>query len=138
MLDKWFMLQGRTPEPVVGLSTAAPGRSFERAAALLAHPDFSLRNPNRTRSLLFALCAANPAAFHRTDGAGYALWADRLLQLDTLNPQLGGRFARMLDRWAALAEPYRSAAHAAIERVAAKPGLSNDVREVVTHALAST
>jgi aminopeptidase N len=40
-----------------------------------------------------------------------------------------------MDRWAKLAEPYRSAAKAAIERVAAKPSLSNDVREVVGRAL---
>jgi aminopeptidase N len=41
-----------------------------------------------------------------------------------------------MDRWARLAEPYRSAACEAIKRVAAKPDLSNDVREVVTRALA--
>ena len=38
--------------------------------------------------------------------------------------------------WRVLAEPYRSAAREAIARVAAKPDLSNDVREVVTRALA--
>jgi aminopeptidase N len=34
-----------------------------------------------------------------------------------------------------LAEPYRSAAKVAIERVAAKADLSNDVREVISRAL---
>ena len=41
-----------------------------------------------------------------------------------------------LDRWRALAEPYRTAAREAIARVAARAELSNDVREVVTRALA--
>ncbi|MEY4123182.1 MAG: Aminopeptidase, partial [Pseudomonadota bacterium] len=36
-----------------------------------------------------------------------------------------------------LAEPYRSAAHVAIQRVAAKTDLSNDVREVVSRALSN-
>ena len=43
---------------------------------------------------------------------------------------------RALDRWKKLAEPLRTAAREAIARVAAKPDLSNDVREVVTRALA--
>jgi aminopeptidase N len=34
-----------------------------------------------------------------------------------------------------LAEPYRSAAHTALERVAAKPDLSSDVREIVSRSL---
>jgi aminopeptidase N len=42
-----------------------------------------------------------------------------------------------MDRWAQLAEPYRSAAREAIARVAAKPDLSTDVREIVERALAS-
>jgi aminopeptidase N len=130
VLDKWFRLQAVAPEP----RGDGAGRSFARAKALLQHPDFSMRNPNRVRSLLFAL-ASNPAAFHRADAAGYVLWAERLLELDASNPQVAARYARMMDRWAALAEPYRSAAREAIARVAAKPDLSANVREVVTRAL---
>ena len=58
-----------------------------------------------------------------------------MIELDAINPQVAARLARALDRWAALAEPYRSAAREAIVRVAAKPDLSNDVREIVTRAL---
>ncbi len=137
VLDKWFMLQARAPEPV-GRDGQATGAAFARARALLKHPDFSLRNPNRMRALLITLCASNPAAFHRRDAAGYVMWADKLLELDAINPQVAGRLARVMDRWAALAEPYRSAAREAIVRVAAKPDLSNDVREIVTKALEST
>ncbi|HKX42447.1 MAG TPA: DUF3458 domain-containing protein, partial [Burkholderiaceae bacterium] len=129
VIDNWFALQAMAPE--------TDGRVFERAKRLLKHPDFSLRNPNRARSLLQALCAGNPSAFHRADGAGYAFWADRVLELDAINPQLASRIARIADRWAQLAEPYRGAARAAVARVAAKADLSNDVREIVTHALES-
>ena len=99
-----------------------------RARELLKHPDFTLRNPNRARSLLLALCSGNPAAFHRADAAGYVFWAEQLLAVDALNPQLAGRLARAMDRWSALAEPYRSAAREAISRVAAKSDLSPDTR----------
>jgi aminopeptidase N len=131
VLDKWFMLQAQAPEPL----GADAGRAFARAKALLKHRDYSAKNPNRVRSLVFTLCARNPAAFHRSDAAGYVLWADRLLELDAINPQLAGRLARAMDRWAHLAEPWRSAAREAIGRVAAKADLSNDVREIVSRAL---
>jgi aminopeptidase N len=102
---------------------------------LLKHPDFSIRNPNRARSLIFGLCMHNPAAFHRADAAGYVFWAERLLELDAINPQVAARLARVMDRWTALAEPYRSAAREAIVRVAAKSDLSDDVREIIDRAL---
>ena len=63
-------------------------------------------------------------------------WADRVIELDAMNPQVAARLARALDRWKKLAEPYRTSAREAIARVAARPDLSNDVREVVTRALA--
>ena len=128
VIDTWFALQASAPE--------VDGQVFARVKQLLKHPDFSIRNPNRARSLLWGLCHANPAAFHRVDAAGYVLWADHVMELDAINPQFAARFARVLDRWSQLAEPYRSAAHAAIQRVAAKPDLSGNVREIVTNALA--
>ena len=128
VIDKWFNLQATAPE--------RDGQVFARARTLMNHPDFNIRNPNRARSLIGALCMANPAAFHRTDAAGYVFWADRVLDLDAFNPQLAARIARVMDRWSRLAEPFRSAAREAVARVAAKPDLSNDVREIVTRALA--
>jgi len=127
VLDKWFALQAGTPD--------RGGDVLPLVRQLLKHPDFSLRNPNRARSLITTYCQGNPAAFHRTDAAGYVFWSERVMEIDGFNPQVAARLARALDRWKKLAEPYRSAAREAIARVAAKPDLSNDVREVVTHAL---
>ena len=129
VIDKWFALQARMPE-------CADGRVFARVKQLMQHPDFTLKNPNRARSVIQAFCSANPAGFHRADAAGYVFWADQVMQIDALNPQLAARIARVMDRWNHLAEPYRAAARVAIERVAAKAGLSNGVREIVERALA--
>jgi aminopeptidase N len=128
VIDKWFALQARAPEK--------DGRVFARVKQLLKHPDFSLTNPNRARSLLSTFCMYNPAAFHRADAAGYVFWSERVLEMDAINPTIAARLARVMDRWSHLAEPYRSAAREALERVAAKPDLSNDVREIVERALA--
>jgi aminopeptidase N len=127
VIDKWFMLQARAPEQ--------DGRVFANVRTLLQHADFSLSNPNRVRSLVLSLCNFNPAAFHRADAKGYVFWAEKVIELDALNPQIASRLARALDRWRLLAEPYRSAAREAIARVAAKTDLSPDVREVVDRAL---
>jgi aminopeptidase N len=128
VLDKWFALQAGAPD--------RGGQILPAVRQLMAHPDFSLKNPNRARSVIFSYCNANPAAFHRQDAAGYKFWSERVTEIDGFNPQVAARLARALDRWKNLAEPYRSAAREAIERVAAKPSLSNDLREVVTRALA--
>ena len=127
VLDKWFALQG-------GASDRG-GNVLPAVKALMKHADFQIKNPNRARSLIFSFCN-NAGAFHRADAAGYVFWADRVIEIDGFNPQVAARLARVMDRWSKLAEPYRTAARTAIERVAAKPNLSNDVREVITRALA--
>jgi aminopeptidase N len=77
----------------------------------------------------------NPAAFHRTDAAGYVFWAERVIEVDAMNPQMAARLARSMDHWRRLAEPYCTAAREAISRVAAKVDLSDDVKEIITRAL---
>ncbi|MFN7696185.1 MAG: aminopeptidase N [Burkholderiales bacterium] len=130
VVDKWFMLQARAPE--------RDGKVFERVKKLTQHPDFTLKNPNRARSLLTQLCNSNPGAFHRTDAGGYVFWAEQVAAIDAINPQLAARLARAMDRWAVLAEPFRSAAQVALQRLADRATLSNDVREIVQKALASS
>ncbi len=129
VVDNWFALQASAPEH--------DDRVLNAVKQLLKHADFSMKNPNRARSVLASFAMRNPAAFHRADASGYVLWADRVIEMDAINPQLASRLARSLDTWTKLAEPYRSAAHQAISRVAAKPDLSGDVREIVSHALAA-
>jgi aminopeptidase N len=128
VIDKWFSLQAGT--------TDRAGKVLPAVRQLMKHADFSLRNPNRARSVISTFCQGNPGAFHRADAAGYVFWADRVIELDAINPQVAARLARALDRWQKLAEPYRSTAREAIARVAARSSLSNDVREVVSRALA--
>ena len=128
VIDKWFSLQAGACD--------RGGDVLPAVRQLLKHPDFNIRNPNRARSVISSFCSANPGAFHRQDAAGYVFWSERVMELDSINPQVAARLARALDRWKKLTEPYRSAAREALVRVAAKTDLSNDVREVVERALA--
>ena len=131
VIDKWFALQSSRP-PVASLEP-----TLADVKRLREHPAFKLNNPNRARSVIHAFCANNPASFHQADGSGYAFWAESVLALDPINPQVAARLARALDRWRLFAQPYQSHMKAALERVAACSTLSPDVREVVSKALGS-
>ena len=128
VVDKWFVLQSSANERA--------GRGLGRVKALMQHPDFTLHNPNRARSVVHNFAHNNPAAFHRRDAAGYVFWAEQVLEIDSFNPSLAARLARALDRWPKLDEPYRSAAREALLRVA-KAELSGDTREIIDRALAA-
>jgi aminopeptidase N len=126
VIDKWFTLQ-------------ATARRTDVAAVrkLMKHPAFTLKNPNRARSLIFSFANGNPARFHAADGSGYAFWAEQVIALNTINPQVAARLARSLDRWRKYAPALQRKMHAALEQVAATRKLSKDVLEVVTKALAN-
>jgi aminopeptidase N len=125
VIDKWFSLQAM-----------ARGTDVAAVRTLMQHPAFTVHNPNRARSLIFSFCNGNPSAFHATDGSGYDFWAEKVIALNALNPQLAARLARSLDRWRKFAPAQRNKMEAALKRVAAAPKLSRDVLEVVTKSLA--
>lgn len=126
VVDKWFSMQA-----------AAPTTDVAAVRALMRHPAFTLRNPNRARSLVSMFCAGNPVGFHAPDGSGYAFWAEQVIALDALNPQVASRLARAMDRWRRYTPALQEKMQAALQRVAGQPTLSNDVREVVSKALAN-
>ena len=124
VIDKWFSLQALSLHPDV----------VEQVRALSDHPDFTLRNPNRVRSLFMAF-AGNPLGFHAGDGAGYRMIANLILELDPINPQTAARFVSALGRWPRI-EPGRAALmKGELERVAAATGLSRDTFEQVSRSL---
>jgi aminopeptidase N len=107
---------------------------LERVRTLMAHPLFSLRNPNRIRSLITSFCSGNLAEFHAADGSGYRFWAEQVVALDAVNPQIAARLARALDRWRKFDAQRQPLMRAALEQVAAN-AQSPDVLEVVGKAL---
>lgn len=129
VIDKWFALQSSRP-PVNGAVS-----TMDDVKRLRQHEVFKMNNPNRVRSVIHTFCMNNPASFHQADGSGYAFWAESVLALDPVNPQIAARLARSLDRWRHFAQPYQSQMHAALQKVASSQSLSADVKEVITKAL---
>jgi aminopeptidase N len=126
VIDKWFTLQAM-----------ARTTDVNAVRVLMQHPAFSMKNPNRARSLIFSFCNGNPSRFHAPDGSGYAFWAEQVIALNAINPQVAARLARSLDRWRKYAPAFQEKMRAALQRVADTKNLSKDVLEVVTKALAN-
>ncbi|MBV6633679.1 MAG: aminopeptidase N [Alphaproteobacteria bacterium] len=126
VMDKWFALQamsGRTD--AAGLSK------------LMEHKDFSLTNPNRLRSVVGSFAAGNPENFHAKDGSGYKLLADVVLEVEKLNPRTAARLLSPMRQWRRFDGERQALMQKEMERIAAVPGLSKDVYEVVTKTLAA-
>jgi aminopeptidase N len=124
VVDKWFTLQALSLHPQV----------IAHVHALAQHPDFTLKNPNRVRSLHMAF-AGNPKGFHAASGEGYRMVADVILALDPINPQTAAKFVPALGRWRRI-EPLRAALmKGQLERIMAAGNLSRDTFEQVSRSL---
>jgi aminopeptidase N len=126
VIDKWFAMQA-----------AAPTTNVTAVRELMEHPAFTLKNPNRARSLIFNFTSNNPSQFHAADGSAYEFWAEHVIKLDAINPQVAARLARGMDRWRRYAPALQAKMKQALEKVASRAKLSNDVLEVVSKALAN-
>ena len=125
VMDKWLAIQA-------GSSLL---KTLDNVKALTTHPAFSIKNPNKVRSLIGAF-SANTVRFHELDGAGYAFLADRVLEVDAMNPQIAARLASAFTMWKRFDAPRRALMKAQLERILAAPGLSKDVHEIAAKSLA--
>jgi aminopeptidase N len=127
VMDKWYALQ---------IAHAEPAEAAALTAKLTEREDFDWKNPNRFRSVIGAL-AGNHAGFHHRSGAGYRLVADWLLRLDPLNPQTAARVSTAFETWHRYDASRKRRASAELERMAATPTLSPDLREMVERMLSA-
>ncbi|WP_332767342.1 aminopeptidase N [Phenylobacterium sp.] len=126
VVDKWFALQARDPdEGVLG-----------RVLGLTAHPAFDEKNPNRLRALVSTFANFNPARFHDPSGAGYRFLADQILAVDGFNPMTAARLVDPLGGWRRYKPELGVLMKRELARIAGTEGLSKNVYELVSKALA--
>jgi len=125
VVDKWF-----------GVQAASPKSNVATIQALMTHPAFTLRNPNRARAVIFMFCIGNPSGLHAKDGSGYRFWAEQVLALDAINPEIAARLARAFDHWARFIPSVQAQMRVQLQRVATHKGLSRNTLEIVSKALA--
>ncbi len=125
VLNKWFTVQA-----TCGLEDV-----LDRVKALCDHPDFTLRNPNRARSLVGAFAMGNPSAFHAEDGSGYRFLATQVIAMDSINPQIASRLVDPLLAWRRLGKGRQAILKEELGKILAVKGLSKDVYEKVSKSV---
>jgi aminopeptidase N len=127
VLDKWFSIQALSRLP----------DTLQRVEALQNHPAFSLKNPNKVRSLIGAFCLSNPARFHDSSGKGYELLFNTIIALDRINPQVAARMVQALARWRRFVSPQRELMQQRLQAILGTPDISRDVYELVSKSLSA-
>ncbi|QVM92995.1 aminopeptidase N [Pseudomonas entomophila] len=126
VMDQWFSVQA---------ASTLPG-GLARVKALMQHPAFTLKNPNKVRALVGAFAGQNLVNFHAADGSGYRFLADLVIELNALNPQIASRQLAPLTRWRKYDDKRQALMKGELERILASGALSSDVYEVVSKSLA--
>ncbi|WP_158047365.1 aminopeptidase N [Skermanella pratensis] len=125
VMDKWFSIQAMSERP----------ETLDEVKALLGHPAFEIRNPNKVYALIGGFAGGNPVRFHDAGGGGYKFLADQVLTLNGLNPQVASRMVKMFARWRKYDPRRQALMRAELERIVATPGLSRDVFEIASKSL---
>ena len=81
VMDKWLAIQAMS---------SLPG-TLDEVKRLTGHSAFTMKNPNKVRALITSFAANNQLHFHEAKGQGYRFVADKVLELDKLNPQVAAR-----------------------------------------------
>jgi len=125
VMDKWFALQARSSRT----------DTLAAVQALLTHPAFDLKNPNKVYALVGAFCNGNRVRFHAADGTGYRFLADQVLALDRFNGKVAARLLQPIQSWRRYDASRQALMQAELQRILAAPGLSRDVYEIVAKSL---
>lgn len=124
VMDKWFSIQA--------LSNGED--TFQCVKGLVDHPSFSIKNPNKVRSLIGAF-SSNHFHFHRKGGEGYQFLEDHIVYLDSVNPQIAARLVTPFTTWKRYEDSRQQGMKRVLERILEKQSLSRDVFEIVKKSL---
>jgi aminopeptidase N len=125
VMQKWLTVQAQ----------ASYDSTYHTILKLENDPVYDRTIPNLVRSLL-AQFAMNKMQFNHSSGRGYKLVADRIVELDKLNPQVASRLASAYKDYKRTPAHLKSKMKPELERVLATPGLSKNVFEIVSKILA--
>jgi aminopeptidase N len=127
VMDKWFSLSASLVSDDI----------FNQLSSLTDHKLFSLKNPNRARSLIGAFAMNNPRYFHCASGKGYQFLANKIAELNTINPQVASRLITPLIQFKGFSQPHSNLMKEQLVKLQALPDLSNDLKEKLDASLTS-
>jgi aminopeptidase N len=107
----------------------------ENVRRLLGDKVFDMKVPNLVRSLIGSF-ARNALHFHAADGSGYSFVAEKVLELDKLNPQIASGLAGVYKDYNRLNEKAKGLMKVELEKIVNTKDLSKNVYEIVSKILA--
>lgn len=126
VLDKWLAVQARSELP----------DTLSKVKALMQHPAFDDKNPNKLRALIGTFTQINRVQFHDKNGEGYAFLTDQVCRLNSINSQVASRLLDPLTQWRKFDSVRQAKMQACLQKIAQLPKLSKDIYELVVKSLA--
>jgi aminopeptidase N len=124
VMQKWLMAQG----------SATHDSNYETVLKLENDPIYDRTIPNLVRSLLGSF-ANNKMQFNHPSGRGYKLIADRMIEIDKLNPQMASRLASAYKDYKRLPASLKSLMKPELDKILGTKDLSKNVFEIVSKIL---
>jgi aminopeptidase N len=116
------------------LSASHREGTLDRVMALQNDEAYDEKVPNLVRSLI-GVFARNYKYFHAKDGHGYAFVADKIIEIDTINPQMASGLAGAFKIYEKLNPTNKQLMHVQLERIISTHSLSKNVYEIISKIL---
>jgi aminopeptidase N len=124
VVNQWLSLQASVPHK----------ETLHKVKDLMAHPAFSIKNPNKVRALIGAF-SNNPVSFHQLSGEGYQFLSEQVTVLNKINPQIASRLLTPLTHWRKYPKEKQRIMKEVLENILNEDNLSKDVYEIVSKSL---
>jgi aminopeptidase N len=119
VLDSWFAYEASRPHK----------RGINVIEKLLSHPKFDWKAPNAIRAVLGGF-SKNIDLFHSLDGQGYLFMADKLIEVDKINPITASRMVKVFSKWKTYIDKNKEGMYESLLKLN-KANISSNTREVV-------
>ncbi len=119
VLDSWFAYEASRPSE----------DGLDLIEKLLSHPKFDWKAPNAIRAVLGGF-SKNIKSFHSFDGQGYLYMAEKLIEVDKINPITASRMVKVFSKWKTYIEKNKEEMYKAILKLN-KATISSNTREVL-------
>ncbi len=115
---------------------ASSGRDelLERVERMQLDKVYDEKVPNLVRSLIGSF-SRNHKHFHKEDGSGYKFLADKIIEIDKINPQMASALASSFKIYDKLLDTNKELIKRELKRVVSTHNLSNNTYEIINKIL---
>ncbi len=125
VMEKWISLQALSPMQ----------ETYSRLYELEDLPVYDKTIPNLVRAL-WGSFTSNFVQFHHKSGRGYSLVAKKIIELDSINPQVSSSLAKAFKHYKKLMPENKKIMKLELEKIVNNGGISKNTLEIVSKTLA--